>query len=181
MKTKLTIIALALLAILNVSQANDAKKVYTVEELLTSITQLTGTEVTVTGRATHVCSRSGNKIFLATTDGKRTLRFNAGADLKKFDRQAVSKTVIITGTVHEQRINMDALNKQEQSAIEAEKAKKAVHHCSSEAKADGEDLKSTALQRIQMQKARLQKQIDNGGNPYLSFYSVTNCNSYSFN
>lgn len=181
MRKQVTIIALAMMAIFGVSQANGTKKVYTVEELLNSISQLAGTEVTVIGRATHVCAHSGNKVFLATSDGKRTVRFNAGSELKKFDRQAVSKTVTITGIVHEQRIDMAALNKQEQAAIEAEKAKKKEHHCSSEVKADGEDVKSTALQRIQMQKTRLQKQIENGGNPYLSFYSVANCNIYSFN
>ncbi len=180
MNQKICILFLATMAIFGTTVAQDNTKVVSVEELLGNISALVGQEVTVKGRSTHVCSRSGNKIFLASTDGKRTLRFNAGSLLKQFDRQAAAKTVTITGTVFEQRISMDDLNKQEQAAIEAEKEQKKAHHCTSEVKADGENVRSTALQRIQMQKNRLQKQIESGGNTYLSFYSVANCNVYSF-
>jgi F0F1-type ATP synthase membrane subunit b/b' len=79
-------------------------------------------------------------------------------------------------------VTLEDLNKQEAAAIAAEKvaeAKKVADHCSSEAKANGESLTSTPLQRIQALKNKLKKQVEEGNNNYLSFYSANNCNEYS--
>lgn len=177
---KRMIILTAAIAVLSLSVEASQPKVFTVEELVSKAAEYSGQVVTLRGRATHICSRTRDKIFLSSTDGKRTFRCNAGSELGVFDRAAVSKMVTITGVLTEQRVTMDDLVKREQTAIEAERLQKAEHHCSSEAKANAEDTRSTVRQRIVAQQNRLKRQIEAGGKPYLSFFSLTNCQTYSF-
>lgn len=184
MKLKLnalfTFIAASLLLAGNSLYAQEAQTpVYSVDEIIVKAPDLVGQTVNVQGKAQHVCAHSGRKIFLVTTDGQKTFRFNAGKNIDKFDKNAVSKIVTITGIVAEQQVTLEQLDKQEALAIEAEKTKKEAEHCASEAKAEGQNVKATPLQRIQAQKEKLKKQIEEGGKPYLSYYSVGQCNAYS--
>jgi tRNA(Ile2) C34 agmatinyltransferase TiaS len=181
MKTQVTIFLATILVLtgFNVySQQGD--KIYSVDELIQQSASLTGKTVTVKGKASHVCAQTGRKIFLETADGKQTFRFAAGKSIEKFNEDAVGKDVTITGTVTETKVYMDELDKQEAKALEAEKVASKENHCSSEAKSEGQDVKLSPVQRIQAQKEKLKKQIDKGGNLYLSFFYVAECNVYSF-
>jgi hypothetical protein len=179
----LIIFAAANLFLLNNIQAQDAKsQVYSVEEIIEKAPTLVGQTVSVKGNVQHICERSGRKLFLETTDGKRTFRFNAGKKIDKFDENAIERTVIATGIVAEQRVTIEDLNNQEAAAIAAEKAQKAkktAEHCTSEAKANGENTSATPLQRVQALKAKLNKQIEAGKKNYLSFYTIDDTNEYS--
>lgn len=184
MKKQVSILLIAILATSYSAVVNAASpatdKIYTVEEITENAPGLVGKTVQVQGKATHVCANTGRKIFLASTDGKKTFRINAGTQIDKFDKAAIGKIVTITGVVFEQRVTLEDLDKQEAKIVEAEKTDKKPEHCASEAKADGQDVSSTAVQRVQAQRIKLKKQIEAGGKAYLSYYSISNANVYSF-
>lgn len=161
--------------------AQHAPKVYTVEEIIENAPRLTGQTVTVRGVAQHVCQRSGKKLFLQTTDGKRTFRLNAGSKVDKFNPDVLDKMVVATGVVAEQRVSMDELLKQEAAQIKAaEKANAAqASHCDAEAKAEGETGSATPLQRTRNLIEKLRTQIAAGEASYLSYYSIKETNEYN--
>ncbi|MBP1637926.1 MAG: hypothetical protein H6Q18_715 [Bacteroidetes bacterium] len=183
MKRKLTfmLIAFAVAGIYSYTSANEpvtGSNLYTVEQIIEKAPTLVGQTVQIQGRVAHVCKTSGRKLFLETTDEKKTFRINAGKNIKKFNPDLIDSVVIVTGVVAETRLTLENLKKQELQAIEAEKVKKAAEHCSSEAKAEGQDIHATPLQRIQVQIAKINKQVSEGKNNYLSFYAVNGCNTY---
>ena len=154
-------------------------KVYSVEEISKSISGLVGQTVQVKGLVSHICANTGRKLFLTTSDGSKTIRFNAGKEIDVFDENLVDSMVVATGVVAEQRITIENLKSQEAKLIEAEKAKvTAEGHCTTEAKANGENVTATPLQRVQTQMETIKKQVSEGKNNYLSFYSLDNCNKY---
>lgn len=161
------------------AQANNSK-IYSVEEFTKAISGLVGQTVQVKGKVLHICERSGRKLFLTSKDGKQTIRFNAGKEIDVFDENLIDSVVVATGVVAEQRVTLDDLKSQEAKLIEADKAKvkKEAEHCSTEAKANGENVAATPLQRIQTQIETVKKQVEQGKNNYLSFYTVNNCNKY---
>lgn len=170
------------LSIGNAANQADNSKVYTVDEIIEKAPTLVGQTVKVKGTVQHICEKSGRKLFLSNADGSKTFRFNAGDKIEVFDENALDSTVIATGVVVEQKVTLEDLNKQEVAAIANEKAikakKVAADHCTSEAKANGENVAATPLQRIQVQKDKIAKQVAEGKNNYLSFYSANNCNEY---
>jgi hypothetical protein len=181
MKRHLSIKTAALAILFSTSTAfmtAAAEPIYTVDQIVVKTSELVGKTVTVKGKCKHVCSSSGKKIFLSTEAGK-LLRFNAGDKVDRFDRAALSKQVTITGVVTEHRTYMVTLEKLEAKALETEK-NKVVEHCSTDAKANGEDTASTPVQRIRTQKEKLSKQIADGGKDYLATYTINSCNDYSF-
>ncbi len=179
----LIIFAAANLFLLSPVQAQNTKfSLYSVDEIIEKAPTLVGKTVTVKGTVQHICEHTGRKLFLETADGKNTFRFNAGKKINKFDESALDNEVLATGIVAEQRLTLEDINKQEAAAIAAEKAQKAkktAEHCTSEAKANGENTAATPLQRIQALKNKLNKQIATGKNNYLSFYTIDDTNEYS--
>jgi hypothetical protein len=187
MKKQLTALLIIFAATNFLSQANAAapnsnSKVYSVAEIIEKAPTLVGQTVQVKGLVSHICEKSGRKLFLAVPDNSKTFRFNAGDKITVFDENAVDSTVIATGVITETRITLEDLNKQEVAAIAAAekvaKAKKPADHCTSEAKANGENTAATPLQRIQTQKETIKKQVAEGKNNYLSFYAANSCNEY---
>lgn len=176
----LTFAFFSVMTFANLQAQTDNSKVYSVEEFSKAISGLVGQTVQVKGLVSHICEKSGRKLFLTTADGSLTVRFNAGKEIDVFDENLIDSMVVATGVVAEQRITIDDLKAQEAKLIEAEKAKGKVEaeHCSTEAKANGENVKATPLQRIQTQIETIKKQVSEGKNNYLSFYSVGNCNKY---
>jgi cytochrome c-type biogenesis protein CcmE len=173
-----------LFTISNVQAQTANSHVYSVEEIIQKAPTLVGQTVQVKGLVSHICEKSGRKLFLAVADNSKTFRFNAGDKIEVFDENAVDSTVIATGVITETRITLEDLAKQEKAAIAAaEKIAKATKkvaadHCTSEAKANGENTAATPLQRIQTQKDQISKQVAEGKNNYLSFYAANNCNEY---
>jgi hypothetical protein len=160
-----------------VSAADNATSL-TVDQLMAKAASLVGQTVTVKGTCKHVCATSGRKLFLAGEKGQ-LIRINAGKKIDKFDKTAIGKEVTATGVVVEHRTTMAMLDKQEAMAIEAEKKQAKPEHCSTEAKANGEDVKATPAQRIKTQKEKLAKQIADGGKNYFATYTVDGCDEYT--
>ena len=187
MKKQLTALLIIFAATNFFSQANavapdSTSKVYSVGEIVEKAPTLVGQTVQVKGLVSHICDKSGRKLFFVTADGSKSFRFNAGKLIDVFNENAVDSIVIATGVITETRVTLEDLNKQEVAAIAAAekvaKAKKAADHCTSEAKANGENTAATPLQRIQTQKEKIKKQVAEGKNNYLSFYAANNCNEY---
>lgn len=188
MKLQLNVLLIAFVAAglfsFSTVNAQGAKpQVYSVEQIIEKAPVLVGQTVQVKGLVHHVCAQTGRKLFLVTADGKKIFRINAGDKLDKFDDNAVDSTVVATGVVAEQKVTLEDLNKQEAAAIAAEKVQKdkktTAEHCTAEAKSKGENTSATPVQRVQAMKDKLNKQIAEGKNPYLSFYTVDNSNEYS--
>jgi hypothetical protein len=176
----LLVFAAANLFLVNNTCAQDLHPtIYTVDDIIEKASVLVGQTVTVKGKVQHICQQTGRKLFLETADGKNTFRFNAGVEIDKFNENVLDSTVVATGIVSEQRLSLEDISKQEASLIQAQKTITVADHCTSEAKANGENTATTPLQRIQALKDKLKRQIENGKNSYLSFYSINNTNSYS--
>lgn len=167
-----------LFTINNVKAQTTTPQTYSVEQMIEKAPTLVGQTVQVQGRVSHVCKTTGRKLFLETADESKTFRINAGKNITKYSQLLIDSIVVATGVVAETRITLDDLKKQEAKAIEAEKTKKAAEHCTSEAKANGENTQATPLQRIQVQIEKINKQVAEGKNSYLSFYTVDDCNTY---
>lgn len=75
---------------------------FNVDELLTNATSLVGKTVMVEGLCTHVCSKSGMKLFLQGSMETKTLRAESDATLGKFDPTSVDKKVRVRGTLLEE-------------------------------------------------------------------------------
>jgi len=191
MKKQLTALLIIIAATNFLSQSNaatpvDNSKVYSVEEIIENAPSLVGQTVQVKGLVQHICDKTGRKLFLATADGSKTFRFNAGTKIDVFNENALDSTVLAIGVVVEQKLTLEDLNKQEAAVLAAEKVakdkkakvKEVADHCTSEAKANGENVAVTPLQRIQTLKDKLNAQIKDGKNNYLSFYNASNCNEY---
>lgn len=174
--------ATSFLSLSNAATLVATDKVYSVEEIIEKAPTLVGQTVQVKGLVSHICEKSGRKLFLAVADNSKTFRFNAGDKIEVFDENAVDSIVIATGVITETRVTLDDLAKQEKAVIaaaeKAAKEKKKADHCTSEAKANGENTAATPLQRIQTQKDQINKQIAEGKNNYLSYYAANNCNEY---
>lgn len=176
----LTLVFFSVMTFANLQAQSDNTKVYSVEEFTKGVSGLVGQTVQVKGKVLHICEHTGRKLFLTTSDGSQTVRFNAGKEIDVFDENLIDSMVVATGVVVEQRITIENLKSQEAKLIEADKAKVKAEgeHCSTEAKANGENVKATPLQRIQTQIETINKQVLEGKNNYLSFYSVGDCNKY---
>ncbi len=96
------IVILATTLLLSAGCAGNSKsKPLNVDELLTNATSLVGETVVVEGLCTHVCSKSGMKLFLQGTDETKTVRAESGAALGKFDPASVDKKVRVRGKLVE--------------------------------------------------------------------------------
>lgn len=92
-----------ILPLLVFTQCNEGSKQNTmnVDELMVNTLSLTGETVIVEGLCTHVCSKSGMKLFLQGNDSSITLRAESDATLGKFDPLAVGKMVRVIGILEE--------------------------------------------------------------------------------
>jgi hypothetical protein len=183
MKKQMTIVALLTLSLFfgnaTTATAADKYKVYTVDQIMAKASSLVGQTVHVKGICKHVCATTGRKLFLLTADGTKLIRINAGTKIDKFDAAARGKEVVATGVVTEHRTTLADLDKQETLALEAEKKQAKQEHCTTEAKANGENEQATPVQRIREQKTKLQQQIAKGGKDYFATYTIDDCNDYT--
>lgn len=76
-------------------------KVFEVDELMSQAEGLVGEKVTVDGKCTHVCEKSGMKLFLMDSTKNITVRAESNSTLGKFDESCVDKNVRVTGILVE--------------------------------------------------------------------------------
>ncbi len=92
-----------IISLLVFTQCNEGskQKSMNVDELMVNTLSLTGEKVIVEGLCTHVCSKSGMKLFLKGNDSSATLRAESDATLGKFDPLAEGKMVRVIGILEE--------------------------------------------------------------------------------
>jgi len=101
-----------------------------VDELLMNAESLAGETVIVEGHCTHVCAKSGMKLFLQGTDKKQTLRAESDATLGKFDPASVEKNVRVRGKLVEEQIsdNSPVSHGEEGEGCETEQAAEKIYY-----------------------------------------------------
>lgn len=101
-----------------------------VDELMMNAEALAGETVIVEGLCTHVCTKSGMKLFLRGTDDTKMIRAESGSTLGKFDPAIVDKHVQVRGKLVEEQIsdNTPASHGEEGKGCETEQAAEKVYH-----------------------------------------------------
>lgn len=145
-----------------------------VTDLLANAESLAGEAIIVEGLATHVCAKSGMKLFLQGDTGEQTIRIESNGSLGKFDPEAVNHTVRVWGRLVEERID-EAYCQQLEEEI---RNNTLVSHgeggsgCETEQKAEGVATGSSEMERLNDFRTRIAERKANDGKEYLSLYHV---------
>ncbi len=103
MKKFLSIITLSVILLSGTFMGCTNKaKTLSVDELLEQASELVGKQIVVEGLATHVCQKSGMKLFLKGTTDDKTIRTESNSSIGKFDPNAVDKQVRVQGILVEE-------------------------------------------------------------------------------
>ena len=160
--------------------SNAGKEPLTVDNILTTPDEYVGQTVTVKGKATHVCAKSGMKLFLEGSREVHTIRVESNSTLGKFDKACVDNEVVVKGILVEEKITEADLKKMEEEIVE----NRSVTHgedgeaCETEQKAEGVAAGSSEMDRVNQFRERLAERKASEGKDYLSFYHIA-ANSYS--
>ncbi|MFA7104293.1 MAG: hypothetical protein WC165_04040 [Dysgonamonadaceae bacterium] len=102
-KSFLSVITLSviLLSVMFMGCTNNVKTL-SVDELLEQASALAGKQVVIEGIATHVCQKSGMKLFLKGNADDKTIRAESNSSIGKFDPNAVDKKVRVQGILVEE-------------------------------------------------------------------------------
>lgn len=146
-----------------------------VSDLLTKAELLVDKKVVVEGFCSHVCSKSGMKLFLADgiEDGQ-SIRVESNSTIGKFDPEAVDHNVRVVGKLVEERID-EAYCKQLEEDI---KNNTLVSHgeggdgCETEQIAEGVTVGSSEMDRVNDFRARIAERKAKDGKEYISLYHI---------
>jgi len=84
-------------------------------------------EVVFAGKVKHVCQHSGKRCFIIDAEGN-SLKVEASGTLKGFNKEIMGMTIKVKGTLKEQRISKEEIEK----IAAAQKAKEEGEHCGTE-------------------------------------------------
>lgn len=150
------------------------KETLTVDNVLSDPAAYVGQTVTVEGVCSHVCSKSGMKLFIQGASEDKTLRAESNSRLGKFDEESVDKKVRVKGTLVEDRITEADVQEMEKEII----AGTQVSHgeggdgCETEQLAEGVAVGSSEMDRVNNFRARIAERKAEEGKDYLSFYHI---------
>ena len=175
-----TFVVVFLFMVFSGCTGNSQKEALTVDGLLSNPEEYAGQAVTVKGLATHVCTKSGMKLFLQGISDGQTIRVESNGTLGKFDEACVDKHVEVKGTFVEKRITETDLQKMEQEIAESTTVTHSESNggCETEQKADGVTAGSSQMERVKNFRTRLAERKASEGKDYLSFYHIA-ADSYS--
>ncbi|WP_294067003.1 hypothetical protein [Proteiniphilum sp. UBA1028] len=122
-----------LLLFVNCTGGNNSNPM-SVDELMTNAETLVDKTVIVEGLCTHVCSKSGMKLFLQGADETKIVRAESGATLGKFDPASTDKKVRIRGKLVEEQPteNNPVAHGEDGEACETEEAAHKSYHIAAE-------------------------------------------------
>lgn len=166
---KITLFAVLALVLTSCSQ----QAVITVDDFASKAPGLEGQTVILQGTATHVCSKSGRKVFLAGESEDASVTVFAGENMGKYDPETIGKVYTVKGKVIETaRIDNAYLDEWQNEVMEGAAAE--GHDCEHEQSAMGLDAEAIALaedpQLAEIRQYR-EKIAANGGND-LVFYGL---------
>lgn len=153
---------------------NSNTKPVSVDHLLTNAASLIGETVIVDGLCTHVCAKSGMKLFLQGSDAAQTLRAESDATLGKFDPENIGKQVRVRGKLVEVRIDEAYLQELEKQISDST----LIAHgeggegCETEQAAEGVASGSSERERIDQFRQQIAQRKAAEGKEYLSQYHV---------
>lgn len=177
MRTKnlLTTLAILFTAILvSCSGGKTQDSTVTVDNLFANPDSFIDQTIVVEGTCTHVCSKSGMKLFIEGENAEQTLRVESNSTLGKFDPESVDKKVRIEGKFVEERIDEEDLQEMEREIMEGENVEhgEGGEGCATEQKAEGVAQGSSAMDRVNDFRARIAERMEKEGKNYLSFYYI---------
>ncbi len=178
MKTLFTTITVVF-SFLVLSGCSGNSRTLTVDNVLSDPEEFVGQSVTVEGLATHVCAKSGMKLFLQGSTDAQSIRAESNSTLGKFNEECVDNKVVVKGTLVEDRITEADLQKMEKDIAEGT----TVSHgeggegCETEQLAEGVAVGSSEMDRVNDFRTRIAERKAAEGKDYLSFYHIA-ANSY---
>lgn len=155
----------------NKSQTNEP---VTVEKILADADNFVGQTIALKGVCSHVCSKSGMKMFVADNADGQTIRVESNSAIGKFDKEAEDANVFVRGKLVEDKLTEADLQEMEKEVTEGT----AVQHgeggagCETEQKAEGIETGSSEMDRINAFRARIAERQAAEGKDYLSFYYI---------
>ncbi|WP_436416553.1 hypothetical protein [Petrimonas sp.] len=168
------IVISALVAVSCSGNKSENKGTLTVENILSDADNYLGKTVNIEGVCSHVCSKSGMKMFVADNADGQTIRVESNSAIGKFDRGAESAKVFVRGKLVEDKLTEADLQEMEKEVTEGT----AVEHgeggagCETEQKAEGTEIGSSEMDRINAFRARIAERQATEGKDYLSFYHI---------
>lgn len=174
MKTLLTTLTIVSFILLTGCSGNAQKDTLTVDNLLADPATYVGQTVTVEGVCSHVCSKSGMKLFIKGSTEENMLRAESNSTLGKFNEESVDHKVRVKGTLVEDRITEADLQEMEKEIA----AGTTVTHgeggegCETEQLAEGVTVGSSEMDRVNDFRARIAERKAAEGKDYLSFYHI---------
>ena len=169
----LFVVSVTLLLFANCTGSRNSKPV-SVDHLLTNAGSLIGETVIVDGLCTHVCAKSGMKLFLQGSDAAHTLRAESDATLGKFDPENVGKRVRVRGKLVEERLDEAYLQDLEKQLNDST----LVSHgeggegCETEQAAEGVTTGSSETERVNQLRQQIAERKASEGKEYLSQYHI---------
>ncbi|HOJ03132.1 MAG TPA: hypothetical protein PK916_03930 [Bacteroidota bacterium] len=161
----------------------------TVAQLFADPTPYAEKEVTLTGTVTHVCKHGGKRLHITDTKTNERIKVESGEDMAAFARELEGSDIVVTGVLHETRIDKAYLDEWEQEvrdaaaaeAKEAKEAKKQSKKGAEQADAEhvaqggnGGHVEPQGMDAVNEKRAELEK----SGKPYLSQWHLV-AKSYS--
>ena len=117
MKTLFTTITVVFFFLI-LSGCTGNSKTLTVDNVLSNPEEFVGQLITVEGFATHVCQKSGMKLFLQGSSDAQSIRAESNSTLGKFNEECVDNKVVVKGTLVEDRITEADLQEMEKEIAE---------------------------------------------------------------
>ncbi len=106
-------------------QPIDANKTYTMAELISDNFEFkAGEKVTVEGLCVHVCEHSGKKMFIVGDDPNNKLQIFSSDALGSFDKEFEGSKVRVSGTLEEEKIDMNYIKEWEAEIAAESKVEK---------------------------------------------------------
>ncbi|NLO71000.1 MAG: hypothetical protein GX102_08735 [Porphyromonadaceae bacterium] len=142
--------------------------VFTVDSLLASADQLVNKIITVEGECSHLCTRSGKKLFLEGSSDSLVIRAESE---KAFRQECINKKVRVTGKMIEKRID-EAYLAEWESEIKSD----SHEDCNAEKRSVGQKEIDSDNERIADFRARIAAEKEKNGKDYLAFYHIETTN-----
>lgn len=160
--------------LINACSGNTKSRSLLVDDLLEHPELYVDQSISIEGVCSHVCSKSGMKMFLKSSNENRTIRAESNSSLGKFDQELIGKNMLIKGKFIEERITEADLQQME------EDIEKGIAHshgegeegCENEQKSEGTPVGSSELERVNDFRTRIAERKASEGVDYLSLYHI---------
>lgn len=177
MKQKDLFIAAMLFAaifMINACSGSAGKEMLNVDDILENPEMFVGKTISAEGVCSHVCSKSGMKLFLKNNDGSNTIRAESNSSLGKFSEDLIDKLILLKGTLIEERITESDLQEMEKEITKGIQAShgEGGEGCENEQNAEGVPAGSSEMERVHNFRTRIAERIVSEGKEYLSFYHI---------